>query len=77
MMQTGRIEPAVMISHIGGLNTVAETTLELPKLGGRKKLIYTHYDFPLVALDELEEKARGRDALASLYAGSGRANCSK
>ena len=36
-----RIDPAVMVTHIGGLNAAAETTLNLPKIPGGKKLIYT------------------------------------
>ena len=38
----GRIRPAVMVTHVGGLDCVAETTLNLPKIPGGKKLIYTH-----------------------------------
>ena len=37
-----RINPAVMVTHIGGLDAAAETTLNLPKIPGGKKLIYTH-----------------------------------
>lgn len=44
LMNAGRINPAAMITHIGGLNCAAETTLNLPKIPGGKKLIYTHLD---------------------------------
>lgn len=37
-----RINTAVMVTHIGGLDAAAETTLNLPKIPGGKKLIYTH-----------------------------------
>ena len=53
----GRIDPAVMVTHVGGLDAAAETTLTLPTIPGGKKLIYTHVEMPLVALDELREKA--------------------
>ncbi len=53
----GRINPAVMVTHIGGLDAVAETTLNLPKIPGGKKLIYTHLTMPLTALTDL--RARG------------------
>lgn len=53
----GRIDPSVMITHIGGLNAAAETTLNLPKIPGGKKLIYTHITMPLTALSELRDKA--------------------
>ncbi len=52
----GRIDPAVMVTHIGGLDAAAETTLNLPKIPGGKKLIYTHLSLPLTALTELRAK---------------------
>ena len=52
----GRIDPAVMVTHIGGLDSVAETTLNLPKIPGGKKLIYTHLSMPLTALTDLRAK---------------------
>ena len=54
----GKINPAAMVTHIGGLNAVVDTTLNLPKIPGGKKLIYNHIDLPLTALDELEEKGK-------------------
>ena len=53
----GRLDPAVMVTHIGGLDAAPQTTLDLPKIPGGKKLIYTHMDMPLVALDDLRGKA--------------------
>ncbi len=58
-MQSGRINPAAMITHIGGLNTVVETTLNLPNIPGGKKLVYTNKDLPLVAITDFAE--RGKD----------------
>lgn len=54
-----RIDPAVMVTHIGGLDAAAETTLNLPKIPGGKKLIYTHLSMPLVDISEL--RARGEE----------------
>lgn len=51
-----RINPAVMITHIGGLDAAAETTLNLPKIPGGKKLIYTHLTMPLIALEDLRKR---------------------
>ena len=64
----GRIDPAVMVTHIGGLDAVAETTLNLPKIPGGKKLIYTHLSMPLTALTDLRAKgeADGDDRLVKL-----------
>lgn len=50
LMAAGRITPAAMVTHIGGLSCVAETTLHLPEIPGGKKLIYTHADLPLTAI---------------------------
>jgi threonine dehydrogenase-like Zn-dependent dehydrogenase len=46
------INPAVMVTHIGGLNSVAETTLTLPEIPGGKKLIYTGITMELTAIDD-------------------------
>ncbi len=53
MMEAGLLNPSVMITHVGGLDAVIETTLNLPKIPGGKKLIYTGISMPLVALTEL------------------------
>jgi len=44
------LDPGGLVTHIGGLNAVAETTLNLPDIPGGKKLIYTHIDMPLTPL---------------------------
>ena len=64
----GRINPAVMVTHIGGLDAAAETTLNLPKIPGGKKLIYTHLSMPLTALTDLRAKgeAEGDERLIKL-----------
>ncbi|MBE6717984.1 MAG: L-sorbose 1-phosphate reductase [Ruminococcaceae bacterium] len=51
----GIIDPSCMITHIGGLDAVVETTLNLPKIPGAKKLIYTHKSMPLTALADFAE----------------------
>ena len=53
----GVLNPAVMVTHIGGLDSCAEVTLNQPKLGGGKKLIYTHISMPLTAIDDFRAKA--------------------
>lgn len=47
----GKIRPAVMVTHIGGMDSIAAATAELPKLPGGKKLTYTHFDMPLTAIE--------------------------
>ena len=62
----GRIRPAVMVTHVGGLDCAAETTLNLPKIPGGKKLIYTHINMPLTAIDDFAEKGKEDKRFADL-----------
>ncbi|MBL7076024.1 MAG: zinc-binding dehydrogenase [Kiritimatiellae bacterium] len=55
MMEEGKLHPSTMITHVGGLDAVIETTLNLPNIPGGKKLVYTGISMPLVALDDLAE----------------------
>ena len=50
-----RITPAVMITHIGGIDAAIDTTLRLPEIPGGKKLIYTHINLPLTAITDFEK----------------------
>ncbi len=52
------LDPAGLITHIGGLNAVIDTTLNLPDIPGGKKLIYTHKNLPLTAIADFEEKGK-------------------
>ena len=56
LMSQGRINPAVMVTHIGGLDCVVETTMNLPNIPGGKKLIYTNINMPLTAIDDFAAK---------------------
>ena len=42
----GIIDPAVMVTHVGGIDSIAETTLNLPNIPGGKKLAYTSSTCP-------------------------------
>ncbi|MBE6626010.1 MAG: L-sorbose 1-phosphate reductase [Ruminococcaceae bacterium] len=70
LMEKKLINPAGMITHIGGLNACAETTLNLPKIKGAKKLIYTHVDLPLTAIEDFGKAAEENAGteLGKLYA---------
>jgi len=67
LMSEGKINPAVMITHVGGLDAVVETTLNLPKIPGGKKLIYTNISMPLISLDKLGESGKNDKLLAGLH----------
>ncbi|WP_097003161.1 zinc-binding dehydrogenase [Lacrimispora amygdalina] len=51
----GAIEAAVMVTHVGGIDSIAEATKNLPSIPGGKKLTYTQFDMPLTAIDDFEE----------------------
>ncbi len=52
------LDPAGLVTHIGGLDAVVNTTLHLPDIPGGKKLIYTHIELPLTALSDFAEKGQ-------------------
>ncbi len=64
----GRINPAVMVTHVGGMNAAIDTTLNLPKLTGGKKLIYTHANMPLTAIEDFERLGESDKRFADLAA---------
>jgi L-sorbose 1-phosphate reductase len=68
LMGEGKINPAVMITHIGGLDAVVDTTLNLPQIPGGKKLIYTNISMPLVSLYRLGELGKTSKFYADLDA---------
>ena len=66
MMEKGLINPAMMITHIGGMDSVIETTLTLPQIPGGKKLVYTNIELPLTAIEDFEEKGKADPLFAKL-----------
>jgi threonine dehydrogenase-like Zn-dependent dehydrogenase len=50
LMEHRLLDPSVMITHVGGLDAVASTVIDLPAIPGGKKLIYTHIEMPLTAI---------------------------
>jgi threonine dehydrogenase-like Zn-dependent dehydrogenase len=65
MMSKG-LDPAGLVTHIGGLDAVIETTKHLPEIPGGKKLIYTNIAMPLTALNEFEAKGKTNPLFAEL-----------
>ena len=66
MMNSGAINPAAMITHIGGLDAVVDTTLNLPKISGGKKLIYNQISMPLTAISDFEKLGKTDPIFAKL-----------
>lgn len=57
LMEQG-LDPSGLVTHIGGLDAVVDTTLNLPHIPGGKKLIYTHISMPLTAIKSFSEKGK-------------------
>ena len=66
MMNEGKLNPSALVTHIGGLNAVVDTVLNLPSIPGGKKLIYNHIELPLTAISEFEEKGKTDPMFAEL-----------
>lgn len=50
LMEQRKINPVSMITHIGGMDAVPQTVIDLPNIPGGKKLIYVDIKLPLVAI---------------------------
>ncbi|MEL7598842.1 MAG: zinc-binding dehydrogenase [Proteiniphilum sp.] len=60
------LDPAGLVTHIGGLNAVADTTNNLPSIPGGKKLIYTHIDMPLTPIADFGKLGETNDVYREL-----------
>ncbi len=60
------LDPSGLVTHIGGLDAVIDTTLHLPEIPGGKKLIYTQLSLPLTAIDDFKEKGKEDPLFAKL-----------
>ena len=67
LMSKGIINPAMMITHVGGLDAVVETTKNLPNIPGGKKLIYTNISLPLFALLDLPKLGKENSFFKGLH----------
>jgi len=52
------LDPAGLVTHIGGIDAVINTTLHLPEIPGGKKLMYMNIDMPLTAIQDFQEKGK-------------------
>ena len=66
MMSDGRMNPAVMITHVGGLDSVIDTTLNLHKIPGGKKLVYTNIKMPMTAIADFAVLGKTDEKFAAL-----------
>jgi len=66
LMSAGRIDPSTMVTHIGGLDVTADTTLRLPQIPGGKKLIYNQISLPLTAISDFADLGKTDPMFAQL-----------
>ena len=66
MMAKKQINPAILVTHIGGIDSVIDATMQLPTLPGAKKLIYTGINLPLTAIADFAEKGKTDPFFAKL-----------
>lgn len=60
------LDPAGLVTHIGGLNAVADATNNLPNIPGGKKLIYTHIDMALTSISDFAKLGEKDDFFKEL-----------
>ena len=68
LMSAGKLNPAAMITHVGGIDSAVDAVLHLPEIPGGKKLIYTHKRMPLTAIEDFAEKGETDPFFAELGA---------
>lgn len=68
MAERGELNPAVMVTHVGGLDSAAEATLHLPDKPAGKKLVYTGIAMPMNAISEFEALGVSDPRFAKLHA---------
>ncbi len=66
MSAAGRLNPSIMVTHIGGLDSAPNTILDLPNIPGGKKLIYPHISLPLTAIEDFRELGEYNPLFAEL-----------
>jgi threonine dehydrogenase-like Zn-dependent dehydrogenase len=66
LMMSKGLDPAGLVTHIGGINAVIESTLHLPSIPGGKKLIYNHLEMPLTPITDFAEKGKTNPVYAEL-----------
>lgn len=66
MMSQG-LDPSGFVTHIGGIDAVVETTLNLPSIPGGKKLIYNHINMPLTAISDYAIKGKDNPLFTELH----------
>jgi len=62
----GNINPSIMVTHVGGIDSAAATTINLHKIPGGKKLVYTHVSMPMTAIADFAAQGAHDPVCAAL-----------
>jgi L-sorbose 1-phosphate reductase len=62
----GSVNPSVMVTHVGGIDSAAQTTIDLPKIPGGKRLVYTHFSMPMTAIADFGKLGASDPLFAAL-----------
>ena len=62
----GILHPEVMVTHVGGIDSAADATLNLVSIPGGKRLVYTHVSMPMTAIADFAEKGKDDPFFAAL-----------
>ncbi|MBU5582648.1 hypothetical protein KQJ29_22390 [Enterococcus sp. S181_ASV_20] len=54
LIENKTVDVAKIVTHILGLDAVAETTLKQPEIGGGKKLVYVEKEMERQAIDDID-----------------------
>ena len=63
---SGRTDPSILVTHIGGLDSSLDATLNMPEIGGGKKLIYNHISMPLTPIADFIKLGKNDPFFAKL-----------
>ncbi|HSU01532.1 MAG TPA: zinc-binding dehydrogenase [Nocardioides sp.] len=63
---SGDLNPSLMVTHVGGLESVPDALCSLPSFTGGKILIYPHIDLELTAISDFASAGRHDPRLARL-----------
>jgi fructoselysine-6-P-deglycase FrlB-like protein len=62
-----KIRPAVMVTHICGIDAVASAVINLPELRAGKIVTYTHINMPLTAISDFAKLGEKDPLFADLH----------
>ena len=66
MAAAGKLNPALLLTHIGGIDAAIDTVKQLPQLPGAKKMLYNDISMPLTAIADFAEKGKTDPLFAAL-----------